>query len=72
MSKHSQNILSHHGDSGWDLAIAEAQRQIFDAEQRIENLRLSVASFEDFKKRGEPWPGTVESDGLEAGNAGEN
>lgn len=42
---------------GWDIAIGEARRQILEAEDKVRKLRLSIDSFEDFKKRGEPWPG---------------
>jgi hypothetical protein len=57
-SKSSQGALLQTCDSGWDKAIQEAERQIRLAEERIAQLRLSIGSFLDFKKRGEPWPGT--------------
>ena len=61
MCKASQPQLPQPRDSGWDLAITEAECQISEAEKRIGKLRLSIESFNEFKKRGEPWPGDYEA-----------
>lgn len=40
---------------GWDIAIAEAERQIAGHERRITKLRLSIETFQEMKERGEPF-----------------
>lgn len=60
MRKASQELFTHTRDkpaSGWDAAIVEAERQVREAQARIDKLRLSIQSFVEFKERGEPFPG---------------
>ena len=47
--------------TGWDAAIVDAENEILKAKQRIDALRLSVASFKDFKASNEPFPTTEET-----------
>jgi hypothetical protein len=42
--------------TGWDAAIVDAENEILKAKQRIDALRLSVASFKEFKASNEPFP----------------
>lgn len=48
---------------GWDYAIAEAKRQIADAQVKIQRLGHSIKTFEEMRDSGEPWPGTGEVGG---------
>lgn len=48
---------------GWEIAIAEARRQIREAEgrndkDRVKWLRVSLDQFEEYRDKGEPWPVT--------------
>jgi hypothetical protein len=40
---------------GWDRAIAEAERQIAEQEQRTAKLKLARETFQEMKERGEPF-----------------
>lgn len=69
MRKQKQVLFTHECEnlSGWDRAICEAQNQIVAAREKIERLELSIKTFEDFRAKGEPFPGEAkEQSGAKA------
>ena len=65
MRKASQEIFTPKKKAGelqgWDRAIAEAERQIAEQEQRTTKLKLARETFQEMKKRGEPFIPHVEA-----------
>jgi hypothetical protein len=51
LSKKQQKSLT-----GWDAAIADAERMINEAKETIETLKFSIHSFKAARDRGEPFP----------------
>lgn len=51
--------------SGWDKAIADAEKMIQEAKAKITNLRLSIKAFKELRDSGEPFPGEAKSDAAQ-------
>ena len=49
--------LSKKLKNNWDLAIADAEQQIQEAQTRIRTLKKSLATFQRLRDLGEPFPG---------------
>lgn len=47
--------------TSWDYAINVAERQIKEAEEKIKQLKMSIQTFEEFRAKGEPFPGESDS-----------
>ena len=60
-SKNDNIVLS------WDIAIAEAERQIEMAKGRIEKLQLVIGGFVEMRTNGEPFPVEMSLLGQDSG-----
>jgi len=63
MSNEIQDTFTQVRDSrnGWDDAIDEACRQIGEAEAKIRGLKLSIQTFKEMRRKGEPFLGDAVS-----------
>jgi hypothetical protein len=60
-----KNKINYRG-VGWEAAIREAEKQIYDANKASLRLKESIAIFKKKLKTGEPWPGEAQNERRES------
>jgi hypothetical protein len=59
MSRKKDKKIDKISGAGWQAALADARRNLFESQQRVRALQRSIGIIEEKIQAGEPWPGTA-------------